>query len=184
MSSSSKVSHYEVVLLIVVFKKTSTLTLRNNNSKKIYIFGFFLYSVRIHPWVIVKSVRHKNRSNICFYEFLTCDKSPKTHQYVVASLPVNIVLYKSFIFSLIMIQFSSKPILNMSSANDNKGSSVWTNVYSNFKENSENIHKNSSGQSPFNVNIAQMGRPFQNNVSNQPSQQSGWLSPYSKEKKF
>ena len=81
-----------------------------------------------------------------------------------------------------MIQFSRKPIPNMSSANDNKGPSVWSNVYSNFKENSENIPRNSSGQSPFNVNITQMGRPFQNNVSNQPSQQSGWLS--SKEKKF
>ena len=127
-------------------------------------------------------VRHKNRSNICFYEFLTCDKSPKTHQYVIASLPVNIALYKSFIFSLNMIQFSSKPIPNMSSANDKKGSSVWTNVYSNFKDNSENIPKNSSGQSPFNVHITQMSGPFQNNVSNQPSQQSGWL--YSKEKKF
>ena len=83
-----------------------------------------------------------------------------------------------------MKQFSNKPIPNMSSANDKKGSGVWTNVYSNFKENSENIPRNSSGQSPFNVNITQMGSPFQSNVSHQTSLQSGWLSPYSKEKKF
>ena len=73
---------------------------------------------------------------VIFDEFLTYEKSPKTHQYVVASLPVNIVLYKSFTFSIVMIQFSRKPIPNMSSANDNKGPSVWSNVYSNFKVNS------------------------------------------------
>ena len=72
----------------------------------------------------------------------------------------------------------------MSSANDGKGSSVWYNMYSNFKENSENFPKNSSGQSPFNMNINQTRGTFHNNGSNQHSQQSGWLSTYNQEKKF
>ena len=77
-----------------------------------------------------------------------------------------------------------KNFSKMSSANDRKGSSVWTNMYSNFKDNSENIPKNTSGQSPFNVNINQMRGAFQNNGSNHHSQQSSWLPHHYQEKKF
>ena len=71
----------------------------------------------------------------------------------------------------------------MSNANDRKESSVWANIYSNFKENSENIPHNAGGrhQSPFDVNISQMRGTFMS--SSQSSQHSGWLSPYSQEKK-